>query len=102
MSKKPSHATVPLKKCRQRGSTQVDEHFLYVGSTRRWVVATSSRIHRSCTGVKASFKVGLKGVNVGYVSGFNFRTEYMNSATVMSGYTVFLTYLAIYSVSFIS
>ncbi len=49
-----------------------------------------SRIHRSCTGIKASFKVGLKGgmshappLTLLYPTGFNSRTESINSATAL-------------------
>jgi hypothetical protein len=40
---------------------------------------TSSRIHRSCTGVKASFKVGLKGdMSLNSATGLIFRDGMRN------------------------
>ncbi len=52
---------------------------------------SSRRFHRSCTEVKASFKVGLKGgyescpslspLQPHFKAGFNFRTGYVNSVT---------------------
>jgi hypothetical protein len=54
---------------------------------------SSSRIHRFCTGVKASFKMGLKGegydsypptpILTHFKAGYNFRTGSMNLATGM-------------------